>query len=142
MRYSEVAMCLQALAAQQGLANPYMLQAAAAGQTLNPSGLNSAALAALVSAGVGNPSWMAPAAQLQGSSSMLPTGPVFSSGHALQQQVASKPTLGRLQAPETAMLLLSMQSFCFHASSPLMFKSVKRSRLMNRALPAGPTGAG
>jgi hypothetical protein len=65
-----------------------MLQAAAAGQTLNHSGLNSAALAALVSAGVGNPSWMAPAAQLQGGSSMQPMGPIFSSGHALQQQVA------------------------------------------------------
>ena len=85
-----VATCLQALAAQQGIANPYMLQAAAAGQTLNPSGLNSAALAALVSAGVGNPSWVASAAQLQGSSSMLPMGSLLSSGHALQQQVAIK----------------------------------------------------
>ena len=86
-----IATYLQALAAQQGIASPYMLQAAAAGQTLNPSGLNSAALAALVSAGVGNPSWVAPAAQLQGSSSMLPMGPLFSSGHVLQQQVAIEP---------------------------------------------------
>lgn len=75
----------QGLAAQQGMANPYLLQAAAAGQAISPNGLNPAALAALANAVVGNPTWAATAAQLLGGG-IPPAGPLFHGGNAAAQQ--------------------------------------------------------
>lgn len=66
------------------MANPYLLQATAAGQGLGPKGLNPAAMAALASAAVGSQTWAA-AAQLQGPAPMVP---LFNGGHtAAAQQV-------------------------------------------------------